>query len=389
MNRHIAARMGALVQSDIRRLTIECDKVGGINLGQGICDLPTPPLVAQGAIEAIHNRNAIYTHARGLIDLRRKLSEKLHAFNGVKYDPENELCITVGSSGAFAASVFATLDPGDEVVLIEPFYGYHLNTLLLAGIKPRYGRIDLATMTLDRASVEQAITPRTKGLVVCTPSNPSGMVFGRQELQWLGELAVKHDLLLYTDEIYEYILYDGRKHLSAASLPGLRERTLTIGGYSKTFSITGWRIGYLAGPAEILARAAVCSDLLYVCAPHPLQRGVLKGMDSPPEYYTQMCAQYEQVRNLTCDALEAAKFTVYRPQGSYYVMADFSALGWPDDQTASTELLKSAKIAAIPGGAFYEPASGRGRKLLRFCFAKELPVIQEACRRLRALRPAD
>lgn len=385
MNRHIAARMGALVQSDIRRLTIECDKVGGINLGQGICDLPTPPLVAEGAIEAIRNRNAIYTHARGLPDLRKRLSEKLHAFNGVRYDPESELCVTVGSSGAFASAVFATLDPGDEVVLMEPFYGYHLNTLLLAGIKPRYGRIDLATMTLDRASIEQAITPRTKGLVVCTPSNPSGMVFGRDDLQYLGELAVKHDLLLYTDEIYEYILYDGRKHLSAASLPGLRERTVTIGGYSKTFSITGWRIGYLAAPAEILAKAAICSDLLYVCAPHPLQRGVLKGLDSPPEYYEHMRAEYEKVRDLTCEALQAAKFTVYRPQGSYYVMADFSALGWPDDQTASAELLKRARIAAIPGGAFFEPTSGRGRKLLRFCFAKELPVIEEACRRLRAL----
>lgn len=384
-NRHIAARMGRLVQSDIRRLTIECDKVGGINLGQGICDLPTPPLVAQGAIEAIQNRNATYTHARGLPELRRKLSDKLQAFNGVRYDAESELCITVGSSGAFAAAVFATLDPGDEVVLIEPFYGYHLNTLLLAGVVPKYARIDLATMSLDRATLEQAITPRTKGIVVCTPSNPSGMVFGRDDLAWIGELAVKHDLLLYTDEIYEYILYDGRAHISAASMPGLRERTLTIGGYSKTFSITGWRIGYLAAPAEYLQRAAVCSDLLYVCAPHPLQRGVLRGLDSPPEYYTDMRDQYQRVRDLTCDALAAAGFKVYAPQGSYYVMADFTALGWPDDQTAAAELLKQAKIAAIPGGAFYEPASGRGRHLLRFCFAKELPVIEEACRRLRLL----
>ncbi|MCL4730786.1 MAG: aminotransferase class I/II-fold pyridoxal phosphate-dependent enzyme, partial [Planctomycetes bacterium] len=306
-------------------------------------------------------------------------------FNGVNYDPETELCVTVGSSGAFASAVFATLDPGDEVVLIEPFYGYHLNTLLLAGIRPRYARMSLKTMTLDRASIEQAISLRTKGIVVCTPGNPSGMVYGRDDLAWLGELAAHHDLLLYTDEIYEYIVYDGRAHISAASLPGLRERTVTIGGYSKTFSITGWRIGYLAAPADILARAAVCSDLLYVCAPHPLQRGVLAGLSSPPEYYAQMCRDYQKARDSICDALEAARFAVYRPQGSYYVIADFSALGWPDDQTASAELLKRARIAAIPGGAFYEPGSGRGRNQLRFCFAKEPDVLAEACRRLRAL----
>ena len=383
--RHIATRMQALVQSDIRRMTIECDRVGGINLGQGICDMPTPPLVAQGAIAAITNRQATYTHARGLPELRAKLASKLRDFNGVNYDPESELCITVGSTGAFASALFATMNPGDEVVLMEPFYGYHLNTLLLAGLTPRYARMDLAGMTLDRSSVEAAINGRTKAIVLCTPGNPSGMVFSRQDLQWLGDLATRHDLLVIADEIYEYIVYGGRKHVSVASLPGLRDRVLTIGGYSKTFSITGWRIGYLAGPAEILQRAAVCSDLLYVCAPHPLQRGVLKGFDAPASYYEDMRKQYERDRDLICGSLEKGGFRAYRPQGSYYVMADFSRLGWANDQAAATTLLAQAKIAAIAGGAFYEPGSGRGSKLLRFCFAKELPVIEQACARLRAL----
>jgi len=383
--RHIATRMQALVQSDIRRMTIECDRVGGINLGQGICDMPTPPLVAQGAIAAITNRQATYTHARGLPELRAKLASKLRDFNGVNYDPESELCITVGSTGAFASALFATMNPGDEVVLMEPFYGYHLNTLLLAGLTPRYARMDLAGMTLDRSSVEAAINGRTKAIVLCTPGNPSGMVFSRQDLQWLGDLATRHDLLVIADEIYEYIVYGGRKHVSVASLPGLRDRVLTIGGYSKTFSITGWRIGYLAGPADILQRAAVCSDLLYVCAPHPLQRGVLAGMDSPATYYEGMRSEYERARDMICTALEAAGFGVYWPQGSYYVMADFSRLGWANDQAAASTLLAQAKIAAIAGGAFYEPGSGRGSRLLRFCFAKELPVIEQACARLRAL----
>lgn len=383
----IADRMTHLVQSDIRRLTIECDKVGGINLGQGICDLPTHPLVQQGAIEAIKGGKAIYTHARGLIELRHKISEKLRLFNGLEYDPDTQLCVTVGSSGAFACSVFATLNPGDEVILVEPFYGYHLNTLILAGIKPVYARMNLADMTLDRSSFEEVISPRTRAIVICTPSNPGGIVYGEDDLHFVSELAEKHDLLVFSDEIYEYITYDGRRHTSAATVDNLRERTLLIGGYSKTFSITGWRIGYLAGPADIMDKAAVASDLLYICAPHPLQRGVLKGLDAPEQYYEDMRKDYETGRELICDALEAGGFKPYRPQGSYYVMADFSAHGWADATQASMELLKRARVAAIPGSAFYEPGSGRGKDLLRFCYAKELPVLEEACRRLRELTP--
>jgi aminotransferase len=382
----IAARMQHLVQSDIRRLTIECDKIGGINLGQGICDLPTHPLVKQGAMEAIEQGKATYTHARGLIDLRRRIAQKLKQFNGLDYDPETELCVTVGSSGAFACSVLATLNPGDEVVLVEPFYGYHLNTLIMAGITPKYARVDLATMTLDRSSFEKAINSRTRAVVICTPSNPGGIVFNADDLKWLAGLAVKHDLLVFSDEIYEYITYDGLKHVSAAGIEGLRDRTMLVGGYSKTFSITGWRIGYLAAPADIMEKAAVASDLLYICAPHPLQRGVLKGLDAPAEYYENMRRDYEEARNLFCDALEAGGFKPYRPRGSYYVLADFTAHGWKDDKQASAELLKRTKIAAIPGSAFYEPGSGRGSKLLRFCYAKEMPVLEDACKRLRALK---
>ena len=379
-----SARMQSLVQSDIRRLTIECDKVGGINLGQGICDLPTHPLVKQGAIDAINAGQATYTHARGLLDLRRAIAGKLQQFNNVAYDPDTELCVTVGSSGAFACAALATLNPGDEVVVVEPFYGYHLNTLLMAGITPRYARLDLSSMTLDRSSFE--VTPRTRGIVICTPSNPGGMVLSSEDRKWLSQLAVQHDLLVYSDEIYEYITYDGLKHVSLATEPGMKDRTLLMGGYSKTFSITGWRIGYLAAPADIMDKAAVASDLLYICAPHPLQRGVLRGLcEAPLEYYEAMRQEYETGRRMICDALEAGGFRPFRPQGSYYVMADHTALGWGTDKQAAMELLKRTKIAAIPGSAFYEPGSGRGDHLLRFCYAKELPVLAEACERLAAL----
>jgi len=386
MARRLSNRMAALAQSDIRRLTIECDKVGGINLGQGICDLPTHPLVKQGAIDAINANQAIYTHARGLPELRRRISEKLRDFNGLEYDPETELCITVGSSGAFACSVLATLDPGDEVILVEPFYGYHLNTLIMAGITPKYARLDLPTMTLDRDSITAQISDRTRGVVICSPCNPGGVVLSRDDLAFLSELANRHDLLVFSDEIYEYITYDGHTHVSAATVEGLRDRTMVIGGYSKTFSITGWRIGYLAAPPDIMEKAAVASDLLYICAPHPLQRGVLKGLDAPDSYYAEMQQHYAEGREMICEALEQGGFRVFKPQGSYYVMADFSALGWQDDKTAAMELLRQTKVAAIPGSAFYEPGSTRGTKLLRFCYAKELPELTQACQRLAGLR---
>jgi aminotransferase len=241
-------------------------------------------------------------------------------------------------------------------------------------------------MMLDRDSFEAQINDRTRAVVICTPSNPGGLVLSRDDLEWIGELAQTHDLLVFSDEIYEYITYDGLKHVSAASIPALRNRTLLLGGYSKTFSITGWRIGYLAAPADIMDKAAVASDLLYICAPNPLQRGVLKGLEAPTTYYEEMRQHYETGRGMICDALEAGGFKAYRPKGSYYVMADFSALGWADDQQACMELLRRTKVAAIPGGAFFEPGSGRGSKLLRFCYAKELDVLEEACNRLRSLR---
>lgn len=386
MNNLTADRMNNLVQSDIRRLTIECNKVGGFNLGQGICDLPTHPLVKQGAIDAINEGAATYTHARGLPELREALAHKFAEFNNVEVDPETELCVTVGSSGAFSASVFATLNAGDEVILIEPFYGYHLNTLIMAGITPRYAKIDLQTMEIDRSYLESLINEKTRGIIICTPGNPSGKVFTRDELEYLGAIANKHDLLIFSDEIYEYITYDGREHVSPASLPALKERVIMLGGYSKTFSITGWRIGYVVAPADIMDKIAVASDLLVVCAPHPLQRGVLEGLKTDAEYYESMRKDYETGRDMICDALEAVKFKPIRPQGSYYVLADFTNIGWKEDQEAARELLARTKVAAIPGGAFFEPGSGRGSKLLRFCYAKELPVLEKACNAIRTLK---
>src|SRR5579859_7790398 len=224
----IARRLQDLAQSDIRRMTRECERVGGINLGQGICDLPTPELVREGAIRAIRENKSTYSFAEGARELRDAIARKLFRDNGLKADPATEICVTVGASGAYTCAIHALLDPGDGIILFEPYYGYHLNAAIVAGLVPQFVTLQPPDFALGIAALEAAITPQTRAMVICTPGNPSGKMFSRDELQLLARVAVKRDLLVITDEIYEYIRYDGRQHVSPASIPGLRERTVTI-----------------------------------------------------------------------------------------------------------------------------------------------------------------
>jgi aminotransferase len=311
----IARRLQDLAQSDIRRMTRECERVQGINLGQGICDLPTPQLVREGAIQAIRENRSTYSFAEGARELREAIARKLRRDNGIAADAATEICVTEGASGAYAAAIHALLDPGDGILLLEPYYGYHLNAARVAGLVPEFLALQPPDFKLDESALARAITPRTRAIVVCTPSNPSGKMFTREELLGLARVAEERDLLVITDEIYEYIRYDGREHISPASLPALRERTVSIMGLSKTFSITGWRLGYAV-------------------APEPLTKA--------------------------------------------------TSLGKATSREAAMDVLERARVASIPGSAFYRGETGE--KLLRFCFAKEDDVLDEACRRLRALR---
>src|SRR5207253_11340177 len=269
----VANRLQGLAQSEIRRMTRECERVGGINLGQGICDLPTPPLVRDGAIAAIRENRSTYSFAEGARELREAIARKLARDNRLEADPEGEICVTVGASGAYAAAINALLDPGDGLLLLEPYYGYHLNAALVAGLEPQYLALQPPDFTRRESELEGACTERTRAVMVCTPSNPSGKMFTRAELEALARVARRRDLLVLTDEIYEYIRYDGRPHVSPATIPGLRERTVSILGLSKTFSITGWRLGYAVAPAELTRAITLVNDLYYVCAPTPLQLG--------------------------------------------------------------------------------------------------------------------
>jgi aminotransferase len=378
-----ARRLEGLVQSDIRRMTRECEKVGGINLGQGICDLATPPLVRDGAIEAIRAGHSSYSFAEGIEPLRRAIATKLERDNGIRANPKNEIVVTAGSSGAYASALFALLDPGDGILLFEPYYGYHLNTALVAGLEPQFVTLAAPDFRLDEARLRAALRPNTRAIVVCSPSNPSGRMFDVDELRVLERVAREHDLWVITDEIYEYIRYDGREHVSPATVGSLHERTVTIMGLSKTFSITGWRLGYAVAREEVARRIALVHDLFFICAPTPLQHGVAAGFGAPKSYFDDLQAQFTRKREWTCDALFEAGLEPIEPEGAYYVLADVSNLGFDTSREAALAILERTGVAVIPGTSFYQGADGE--RFVRVCYAKEDDVLQEACRRLTKL----
>jgi aminotransferase len=380
----IASRLQGLLQSEIRRMTRECERVGGINLGQGICDLPTPPLVRDGAIAAIRENRSTYSFAEGTAELRQAIAGKLQRDNGLRADPASEICVTVGASGAYAAAIHALLDPGDGVLLLEPYYGYHLNAAIVAGFTPEFLALSPPEFALGEDALEAAVTPRTRAVVLCTPSNPSGKMFSRDELSALARVAARHDLLVITDEIYEYIRYDGSPHVSPASVPGLSARTVTIMGLSKTFSITGWRLGYTFAPAEMTRAISLVNDLYFVCAPTPLQLGAAAGFAAPASYFQELQSGYQRKRDVICAALRRGGLPPIVPQGAYYVLADCSRLGFATSREAAMHVLETTRVASVAGSAFYRGAEGE--KLLRFCFAKDDAVLEEACGRLAALR---
>ena len=377
-----SSRLGDLQQSDIRRMTRECDARGGINLGQGICNLPTPEPVAAAAIEAIRSGKSLYSYAEGTADLRQAIARKLERKNGLEADPEQEIVVTVGASGAFTATIHGLLDPGDGLLVFEPFYGYHVGCARVAGLDVQVAPLEAPRFAIDEATLEAAIRPNTRAVVVCTPSNPSGKMWTRAELEALERVAERHDLLVITDEIYEDITYE-REHLSPASVGELGQRTVTILGLSKTFSITGWRLGYAVARPELAHAIKLVSDLFYVCAPTPLQHGVAAGFAMPESFYEELRAGYARKREVLCGALDAAGLAPIVPEGAYYVLADVRRLERPTSLEAAMEILERVGVAAVPGAAFF--GEGRGEGLVRFCYASELEVVEEAARRLRSL----
>ena len=380
----LSCRHESVLKSEIRSMSLECERVGGINLSQGVCDTEVPAAVRSGAKEAMDAGVNCYTRHEGLDELRKAIAAKQHRLRGMAVDPDGEVIVSAGATGAFYCACLALLDPGDEVILFEPFYGYHASTLVAAGAVPAFVRMTPPDWSFSAERLEAACGPRTRGLVINTPANPSGKVFSRRELGLLADFAQAHDLFVFTDEIYEHFVYDGAEHLSPATFPGMRERTITISGFSKTFSITGWRVGYSICDSGWAQTVGNFNDLVYVCAPAPLQMGVARGLAAlDDEFYRGIAAEYLRKRDLTCAALAAAGLQPFIPQGAYYVLADIARLPGTGSKEKAMHLLQTAGVACVPGQAFYH--DGAGETLARFCFAKQDQVLEEACRRLRRL----
>lgn len=384
MSLKISQRSELLVQSEIRNMSIECDKLGGINLAQGLGDLPVPAEVEQGVVEAMKKGINQYTRYDGLPELRQAIASKTERYNNIKVDPETNIVVSAGATGAFYSACLALLNPGDEVIIFEPYYGYHVNTLLAVGAIPRYVRLAPPLWTFNIDELEKIVTPQTKGIMICTPANPCGKVFSHDELEQLADFSIKHDLFVFTDEIYEYITYDGNKHLSPGSLPQIFDRTITISGYSKTYSITGWRIGYCLCQAKWKEMVGYINDLVYVCAPAPLQYGVARGIEEITDgFYQTLSEKYKDKRDRLCDALGAVGLTPYIPQGAYYVLADVSSVPGDTSKDKAVFILKQTGVACVPGSAFFH--DGAGDNLARFCFAKNNETLNEACFKLKKL----
>lgn len=365
-------------------MTVECARVGGINLAQGVCDTPVPEKVRRAAQAAIEEGANTYSRSEGLIELRNALADKMRRHNALDYDAESELVVTSGATGSFYVAALALLDPGDEVIVFEPYYGYHTNTLasldavaVLVPMRPPDWRV-------DPEALARAVTPRTRAVVLNTPGNPSGKVLSHGELEAIGRVAERHDLMLFTDEVYEHFVFDGLEHISPAALPGLRERTITMSALSKTFAVTGWRLGWIAADGAYQETFAALNDLVYVCAPTPLQLGCARALGLLGEdYYRGIGLEYQRKRDRLCQALDHAGLTPYLPQGSYFTLADVSKIPGRTGIERARRLLADTGIASVPGEAFFTTEDAH--TTARFCFGKTEEDLDEACRRLERL----
>jgi aspartate/methionine/tyrosine aminotransferase len=381
---HVAARTGQLRESVIREMTRLALRCGAVNLSQGFPDFDPPAEVLDAAAEALRGGFNQYSMSWGLPVLRQRLAERYRTSLGWDVDPDRHVVVTCGVTEAIACAFLAVLDRGDEVIVIEPAHETYGPAALLCDATVVPVVLEAPAFRLDAAAIEAAVTPRTRAVLVNTPHNPTGRVLDATELAALADVAERHDLIVITDEIYDEILYDGRRHIAPGSLPALRDRTVTIGGLGKTFAATGWRLGHAVAPDGLAVAVRGAHDFLIICAPTPLQAAGAAALALGPDYYDRMRAEYHDRRALFCDALLDVGFVAARPEGAYYAMADFGNLRPDLDDDAFTRwLMEHAGVACVPGRVFYsDPA--RGRRQVRFAFAKRTETLTDAAGRLRA-----
>jgi aspartate/methionine/tyrosine aminotransferase len=381
-----SAKAARFTESVIREMTRLANLHKAVNLSQGFPDFPAPEALKQAARYALTsdiNQYAITWGARGLREaIARTFTERY----GVPVDPERDVTVTCGSTEAMIATLMAILDPGDEVVYFEPFYENYGPDSILSGAIPRLVRLRPPDWTFDPAELRRAFGPKTRAVIVNTPNNPTGRVLRRDELQAIADLCIEHDCVAVTDEIYEHILYDGKPHIPIATLPGMAERTVTINGMSKTYSVTGWRVGWAIAPAVLSSAIRKVHDFLTVGAAAPLQEAGIAALSLPASYYEDLARTYAARRARLLGILERTGFKAYPPEGAYYVMADISRFGFPDDVSFVRHLVETIGVAVVPGSSFFEKPQD-GHALVRFAFCKKDETLDEAERRLLRLEP--
>ncbi len=378
-----ARRTHSFTESVIREMTRVAREHDAVNLAQGFPDFPAPELLKEAACTAIRDDVNQYAITWGSPSLRHALARKYERCYGMEVDTEREITVTCGGTEAMASVMLAVVDPGEEVIVFEPFYENYGPDAILCEAKPVFVTLEGPDYRLEKAMLDEVVTPKTRAIVINTPNNPTGRVFDREELQAIADICLEHDILAITDEIYEHIYYEG-EHLPLATFDGMRDRTITISGLSKTFSVTGWRIGTIIAPAALTDAIRKVHDFLTVGAPAPLQEACAVGLDELPDaYYEEMVTSYRARGEVLVRALQDAGFRCAFPQGAYYVLADFSALSDEDSMTFGKRLTAEAGVAPVPGGSFFSRAE-RGHSLARFVFCKRIETLHEAGDRLRA-----
>src|SRR2546430_2211124 len=388
----LSGKVAHFTESVIREMTRKAMMYDAVNLAQGFPDFPAPAEIKRAAQEAIAAGINQYGITWGAKSLRNAIARKFQDWQGMTVDPEPELTVCCGSTEAIVSTLLAVCNAGDEVIIFEPFYENYGPDSIVSGAKPRFVKLRPPAKAdvdgewrFDERELRAAFHNQTKAIVVNTPNNPTGKVFTRAELELIRDLCVEFDVLAITDEIYEHILYDGTEHISMAALDGMRDRTVTINGMSKTYSVTGWRVGWAVAPEKITNAIRKVHDFLTVGAPAPLQEAGAAALSLPPEYYAKLAEGYRLRRDHLLPALTAAGFKCFRPRGAYYVMTDISHFGFDDDVGFTQYLVKEIGVAAVPGSSFYQDAQN-GAKQVRFAFCKKPETLNEAARRLAQLR---
>jgi len=384
-SRRVSKKAKSFTESVIREMTREALKHGAVNLSQGFPDFAAPDDIKRKAMDAIANDVNQYAITWGSKDFRDAIARKTSWHLGLDIDPETEITVTCGSTEGMIAAMMATVDPGDEVIVFEPYYENYAPDAILSDARPRYVPLREPDWSFDRDELRSAFNAKTKAIIICNPNNPTGKVFTRNELEFIAALCREFDALCFTDEIYEHILYprEGAEiaHISMAQLEGMRERTVVVNSMSKTYSVTGWRVGYCIAPPEITSGIRKVHDFLTVGAAAPLQAAGAYALSLPREYYDGLEGEYRARRDLLLPVLEAAGFRTFVPDGAYYVMTDISSFGFPNDVEFTKHLIREIGVACVPGSSFYS-GSDKGTQQVRFCFCKKDETLNRAAERL-------